>query len=83
MCSLVFRFNSYLKSCIISYRAPWDDDEPGNYRKSDWDYPTPRRHERYDDTPRPTPAHKYNKWAPNRRKTGATPATEKSKYSTT
>ncbi|KAK7593066.1 hypothetical protein V9T40_007818 [Parthenolecanium corni] len=58
-------------------RAPWDDDEPGNYRKSDWDYPTPRRHERYDDTPRPTPAHKYNKWAPNRRKTGATPATEK------
>lgn len=26
-----------------------------------------------DDTPRPTPAHKYNSWMKDRRKTGATP----------
>ncbi|CAG9863000.1 unnamed protein product [Phyllotreta striolata] len=29
-----------------------------------------------DDTPRPTPAHKFNNWAKDRRKTGATPNLE-------
>ena len=30
-----------------------------------------------DDTPRPTPAHKYNKWAADRKKSGATPRVDK------
>lgn len=30
-----------------------------------------------DDTPRPTPAHKYNKWAADRKNSGATPRTDK------
>ncbi|XP_055537678.1 pre-mRNA-splicing factor ATP-dependent RNA helicase PRP16 [Wyeomyia smithii] len=33
------------------------------------------RRRREDDTPRPTPAHKYNKWAPDRKESGATPRT--------
>uniref|UniRef100_A0A1A9VNH9 RNA helicase n=1 Tax=Glossina austeni TaxID=7395 RepID=A0A1A9VNH9_GLOAU len=38
------------------------------------------RRERYheDDTPRPTPAHKYNAWANDRKRSGATPATGRS-----
>ncbi|CAH1163774.1 unnamed protein product [Phaedon cochleariae] len=37
-----------------------------------------KQHERYkinDDTPRPTPAHKFNAWMRDRKKTGATPST--------
>jgi pre-mRNA-splicing factor ATP-dependent RNA helicase DHX38/PRP16 len=30
-----------------------------------------------DDTPRPTPAHKFNKWAPDRKASGATPRVNK------
>ena len=30
---------------------------------------------RYDNTPLPTPSYKYNKWADDRKKTGATPQT--------
>lgn len=69
-------------------RSTWEDeDEPlGDYKRSDWDYPTPRgesrersershRSRRYDETPRPTPAYKFNAWAKDRRKTGATPGT--------
>jgi len=67
-------------------RSNWeDDDEPSDYRKSSWDYPTPKgessgdrsershRSRRYDETPRPTPAHRFNSWAKDRKKTGATP----------
>lgn len=32
---------------------------------------------REDDTPRPTPAHKFNKWAADRKQSGATPRVEK------
>lgn len=35
------------------------------------------RRNREDDTPRPTPAHKYNKWAPDRKESGATPRTDR------
>lgn len=34
-----------------------------------------------DDTPRPTPAHKYNKWAADRKNSGATPRVDKSSES--
>lgn len=34
-----------------------------------------------DDTPRPTPAHKYNKWAADRKHSGATPRVDKSSES--
>lgn len=37
-----------------------------------------RKNRKYDnDTPRPTPAHKFNTWMKNRRKTGATPSIDK------
>lgn len=35
-----------------------------------------------DDTPRPTPAHKFNAWANDRKRTGATPHTSKIKMFT-
>ena len=38
-----------------------------------------KRHE--DDTPRATPAHKYNKWAADRKHSGATPRVDKSNES--
>ena len=59
----------------LIFRTAWDEDEFENYKKSDWDHPTPRINDYRDETPRPTPVHKFNKWAPDRRKTGATPAT--------
>lgn len=34
-----------------------------------------------DDTPRPTPAHKFNKWAADRKHSGATPRVDKSSES--
>ncbi|RNA01392.1 pre-mRNA-splicing factor ATP-dependent RNA helicase PRP16 [Brachionus plicatilis] len=63
-------------------RSGWrDDDEREYYKKSSWDY-TPRRDHkesrRYDGTPVPTPSHKYNKWADDRKKTGATPIRKES-----
>lgn len=36
-----------------------------------------RNRYKHDDTPRATPAHKYNAWVKDRRKTGATPATNR------
>ena len=68
-------------------RSSWDEDErSGNYRKkSTWDMNTPKLdrstdHGDYQEntnrsgrTPMPTPAHKYNRWADDRKKTGATP----------
>jgi pre-mRNA-splicing factor ATP-dependent RNA helicase DHX38/PRP16 len=36
-----------------------------------------RKNDKYDnDTPRPTPAHKFNKWAADRKHSGATPRTD-------
>ncbi|KAI8034078.1 pre-mRNA-splicing factor ATP-dependent RNA helicase PRP16 [Drosophila gunungcola] len=74
--------------------SSWDDEDgDGSQRKSDWDMPTPKRHNsqsrdwsvrsgggsrrhqdrRQDDTARPTPAHRYNQWAHDRKRSGATP----------
>lgn len=65
-----------------------DDDRPSTSKKSSWDF-TPKHGERHsdwsarsskhrsakyaDDTPRPTPAHKFNAWANDRKRSGATP----------
>ncbi|XP_026683180.1 pre-mRNA-splicing factor ATP-dependent RNA helicase PRP16 [Diaphorina citri] len=70
-------------------RTNWDDEDEFFPRSSAWDFPTPhstRSHgpndtphsyrTRPDDTPRPTPAHKYNKWNKDRKMTGATPWTD-------
>lgn len=45
-------------------------------KKSSWDINTPRdrRGDRDGRTPKPTPAHRYNKWADDRKKSGITPA---------
>lgn len=69
----------------------WDDDDDRSYkpRKSSWDYPTPksssdrsdwsvRSSRRRDDSARATPAHKYNSWANDRKKSGATPGSRRS-----
>lgn len=66
-----------------------DDDRPSSSKKSSWDFPTPKHNDRHsdwsvrsskhrsskyaDDTPRPTPAHKFNAWANDRKRSGATP----------
>lgn len=63
---------------MICFRTAWDDDDANYRKKTEWDYPTPKIHDYRDETPRPTPAYKYNKWAPDRRKTGATPITGRS-----
>lgn len=48
------------------------------YEQSARSYKSDRnRRYKYDDTPRATPAHKYNAWMKDRRKTGATPATSR------
>lgn len=47
-------------------RNNWDDDDTGYYSKrSAWDFPTPGHSEGKrgdDETPLPTPAHKFNPW---------------------
>ncbi|KAG1677117.1 Pre-mRNA-splicing factor ATP-dependent RNA helicase PRP16 [Nymphon striatum] len=74
-------------------RSNWDDDDDNTpNRQSTWDVSTPSSHSsrsdnsqrssrsyrKYpDETPLPTPTHKYNEWANDRRKTGATPGTGK------
>ncbi|GJQ67978.1 hypothetical protein Trydic_g16727 [Trypoxylus dichotomus] len=64
-------------------KTPWDDDDIVPSKKSSWDFPTPTLHKTGGDwsersakssTPRATPAHKYNAWAKDRKKTGATPS---------
>jgi pre-mRNA-splicing factor ATP-dependent RNA helicase DHX38/PRP16 len=41
--------------------------------------PKPKSRHGDDETPAPTPMHKYNKWADDRKKTGATPAVSNNK----
>ncbi|XP_044732439.1 pre-mRNA-splicing factor ATP-dependent RNA helicase PRP16 isoform X2 [Chrysoperla carnea] len=71
-------------------RSSWDFPTPSVYKNSDdWSErargksePKSERSERshsrkgkiVDDTPRPTPVHRYNVWAKDRKKTGATPS---------
>jgi pre-mRNA-splicing factor ATP-dependent RNA helicase DHX38/PRP16 len=48
-------------------RKQWDDDDSGiaSRRSTQWDYPTPLtgdRARREDETPLPTPVHKFNPW---------------------
>ncbi|KAG8244813.1 Pre-mRNA-splicing factor ATP-dependent RNA helicase PRP16 [Homalodisca vitripennis] len=58
-------------------RTSWDDDDPTPPRHSSWDLPTPRTYNTQENgewsTRRPTPAHRYNVWAKDRKRTGATP----------
>lgn len=70
-------------------RSNWDEDDLTPSRFSSWDLPTPnsrmdsddrrnypesaRSKKQFQDTPRFTPSHKYNEWANDRRRTGATP----------
>lgn len=68
-------------------RSNWEDDDDTPSKKSSWDLPTPtprgdtlsdgrstgRRSRRPTDTPRATPAYKYNSWVTDRRRTHATP----------
>lgn len=55
-------------------RSSWDDESRGSGKKSAWDANTPRPRRPGDATPAPTPAHRYNKWADDRKRTGATPS---------
>lgn len=66
-----------------------DEDEQAPMKRSAWDYPTPSsyksrevsersfssrdRYKKEYDTPRVTPAHKFNQWIKDRKVTGATP----------
>ncbi|XP_069688143.1 pre-mRNA-splicing factor ATP-dependent RNA helicase PRP16 [Periplaneta americana] len=66
---------------VPSRRSSWDLPTPVTGRSDgDWSERSsrrgtdrPDRKQRHDDTPRPTPTHKYNAWARDRKKTGATP----------
>lgn len=53
-------------------------------RKSTWDLPTPHVYNTQESgdlsTRRPTPAHRYNTWAKDRKRTGATPLPGKGVY---
>ncbi|PSN46456.1 Pre-mRNA-splicing factor ATP-dependent RNA helicase PRP16 [Blattella germanica] len=63
---------------VPSRRSSWDLPTPITGRSDvDWSERSSRRGTdrkfRQDETPRPTPAHKFNSWARDRKKTGATP----------
>ncbi|XP_026464368.1 pre-mRNA-splicing factor ATP-dependent RNA helicase PRP16-like [Ctenocephalides felis] len=74
-------------------KSSWeDDDEKVPLKRSSWDLPTPKVHieqtnldsvrsskrRNYNETPRPTPAHRYNTWAAERKRSGATPMVDNS-----
>ncbi|GFT90482.1 pre-mRNA-splicing factor ATP-dependent RNA helicase PRP16 [Nephila pilipes] len=62
-------------------RSGWDEDDSTPNNSSAWDLPSPahfsdRRSERSNYSRvshNPTPAHRYNDWAHNRKRSGATP----------
>lgn len=64
-------------------RSSWDfptpksyaDDRPDSSARSSSSSSIRRRGKYEDDTPRATPAHKYNSWANDRKRSGATPMT--------
>lgn len=68
---------------MSSHRSAWDNPTPRRNEKNRPEWSTRSGSSKYkpfknvDDTPRPTPAHKYNAWANDRKQTGATPHTGK------
>lgn len=66
-------------------RSAWDFPTPkdSDSKRSEWStrsstssiYRLKNNSKYADDTPRPTPAHKYNAWANDRKRSGATPQT--------
>lgn len=67
-------------------KSQWDFPTPkdgSDSKRPDWStrsssssiYRTKNKSNVEDDTPRPTPAHKYNAWANDRKRSGATPQT--------
>lgn len=71
-----------------SRRSSWDLPTPvAGQPDGDWLERSSRRgtdksdrKQRHDETPRPTPTHKYNSWARDRKKTGATPVPGRGKW---
>lgn len=71
-----------------SKRSAWDFPTPKNQdKRSEWSTRSSnssiyrlKKPKVDDDTPRPTPAHKYNAWANDRKRSGATPHTSKSPF---
>lgn len=62
----------------------WSERSSKSYDKSEHSHKDNRQSSRSrykieDDTPRPTPAHRYNAWVKDRKKTGATPSLGKDK----
>lgn len=57
-------------------RSDWDEESGGRRKGSSWETNTPRHRSKHrsDETPLPTPAHRYNQWADDRKKTGITPS---------
>lgn len=70
---------------VPTKRSAWDFPTPneGDFKRPDWStrsssssiYRNKGKSKYEDDTPRPTPAHKYNSWANDRKRSGATPQT--------
>ncbi|XP_049819947.1 pre-mRNA-splicing factor ATP-dependent RNA helicase PRP16 isoform X2 [Aethina tumida] len=69
-------------------KSSWDFPTPSSYKSgSDWSERSRRSEDRdwyksarkkyEDDTPRPTPAHKFNSWMKDRKRSGATPGVNK------
>nr|XP_023024315.1 pre-mRNA-splicing factor ATP-dependent RNA helicase PRP16 isoform X1 [Leptinotarsa decemlineata] len=70
-----------------SKKSTWDYPTPSVYKQRSNDWSSERSYRSMssnykksgnlleDDTPRPTPAHKFNEWMKERKKTGATPST--------
>lgn len=69
-------------------KSSWDYPTPSSEKNgNEWSerrlYKSDRRSDRskkYDDSARPTPAFKYNNWAKDRKRSGATPSAENSKF---
>lgn len=68
---------------VSSKRSSWDFPTPreGDNKRSEWSVRSSSssifRKNRADETPRPTPAHRFNAWANDRKRSGATPQTGK------
>lgn len=71
-----------------SKKSSWDFPTPkGDSKRSEWSMRSSsssiykvKKQKAEDDTPRPTPAHKYNVWANDRKRSGATPLVGKMEF---